>query len=335
MASLSDLQVAALLEEIAASMRAGIPLSSAMDRLQAQRLGRVSRAARRIHDRLERGASVPESIQPVLPMQLKGVAKAIEVAAQENDPQLLSRTAKLLFQRAESRRDGRFSWAYPIALLFLGLLVGGAVMAPLVLSSQGRDLRWSEPVVQCAQWLTSQSIWNVPGWPEPESDVARWFTCNGMLSLAALAVLVIFVWVLITRRRKFSPQTRLELFCRSLADQFSHNVPESEAIQAAAEIADEKDLAAMETADLSTPRVKAILNPSFAKPIANLSMDQQQWLIAKLNYLAHEYRERARRRTLWLTRLLPRIAMVVVGCGMVFGYTWWVIRPVYTEIATW
>jgi hypothetical protein len=34
-------------------------------------------------------------------------------------------------------------------------------------------------------------------------------------------------------------------------------------------------------------------------------------------------------------RLLPRLAMVLVGAGLVLSYAFWVIAPVYREVATW
>ena len=89
-------------------------------------------------------------------------------------------------------------------------------------------------------------------------------------------------------------------------------------------------------------------NPTFQAPqfAAFLARVQSPWLevpgaseeetlLARLKYLAAIYDERARRHNYLWSRLIPSIAMVVVGGGCTLAYAWWVIAPVYLQVAQW
>ena len=62
---------------------------------------------------------------------------------------------------------------------------------------------------------------------------------------------------------------------------------------------------------------------------------KQEMLVANLRYAAAVHNERSRRQDYFWGRLLPRVAMVLIGGGLTLAYAWWIIRPVYQQVAQW
>jgi hypothetical protein len=58
-------------------------------------------------------------------------------------------------------------------------------------------------------------------------------------------------------------------------------------------------------------------------------------LICSLQRAASLHARRAARSTFLWTRLVPRLATIVVGGGMIMTYAWLVIAPVYRQVAQW
>ena len=314
MARLSDQQAASLLAEIAASMKNGVALPESMRRLQDARLGKVAVVAGSIANRLEQGSPISAALAAELSPQIPGVGAALEVANRDGNTNLLVRMSNLLLRRSEAQRETRFSWFYPICLLVTGYLVGGGVMVPFILANQERGIQWPDPVYQTALWAAN----------------------GGLAVLAVLMLAICAGWILIARGRRYSAATRREIFCRSMADQISCDVPTSQAITSAAEIADESELAAIVDPTLSDAAVARLMAPPFSHELpADLPPDDKQLLIAKFNYLASIYHEQARRRSQLWSRIVPRTATVIIGSSLILGYAYWIIRPVYREVATW
>ncbi len=312
MVKLTDLQVASLLEEIACAMQAGTPVVDSMRRLESRRLGRVARAAGAIASRLDRGESVAEAMSATSSSTGPQAAAAIQAAETSGDPSLIERISLQLRERADFSRDSRLAWFYPWMLLLIGYIVAVAVMAPMIRQIHGRDFQWSSWVVGLAIWL--QSNWWLP-------------------PLIAAGLFVLFLTWLFSRDR-FPRHVRMQLFCNALADQFEHDVPEDVAIRAAAALSGDKELMAIEQPSLKSPPVAQIV-PKTDGFLNGAELNPKQSLIAQLHYLGSIYRERARRNSYFWSRILPRTAMVLIGGGLTLAYAWWVIAPVYREVAQW
>jgi hypothetical protein len=197
-------------------------------------------------------------------------------------------------------------------LLGVGYLVGVLVMAPVIRQINGPDIHWAGWTVSLASWL--ESNW----WLPP------------VLVVVAIALLLAWVY----SRSRFSRPARVGLFCNTLADQFAHDVPEDVAIRAAAEMSGDPELIAVHEPSLKAPAVARLL-ASTSFPGESLGISNQQALVAQLRYLGSVHMEKARRRGYFWSRLVPRAAMVLIGGGLTLAYAWWVIAPVYVQVAQW
>lgn len=309
----SDLQVAMLLEEIACAMRVDTPIVATMHRLETRRLGRIGDAAKAISSGLLRGESVADAVESIDSPTSDQAAAAIRACEKSGDPGLIELIADQLRQRSAYASDSRLGWFYPWLLLAVGYVVAVLVMAPMIRQLNGRDFHWSN-------WLVG---------------LADWLEFNWWLPPAAVAiVLFVFIGWLYSRAR-FPRAVRLGLFCNTLADQFTHDVPEDVAIGAAAEMSGDRGLMAIGTPTLKSPEVARILSKSNPAMGEVIGVNQKQLLIARLRYLGSIHTERARLRSYVWSRFVPRCAMVAVGGGLTLSYAWWVIAPVYSQVAQW
>lgn len=313
MVKLSDLQVASLLEEIACAMRVGTPIWESMRRLESRRLGRIAGAARKIADGLERGETLADALGKVASPASAQAAAAIRACQENGNSGLLERMSHQLRLRSEHARSFRLAWFYPWLLLAVGYFVGVAVMAPMIREMDGRAIDWPA-------WLVGLSHWVQDNWWIPPAMIA-----------AALVGLIFWL----RSRDRFPRAVRLGLFCNTLADQFSYDVPEDVAIRNAAEMSGDDRLMSIRQPTLQSPEVAEIIAMSDQLQAGVLDSPLKATLIAKLRFLGSEYNERARQQAFLWSRFVPRLAMVAVGFGLTFSYAWWVIAPVYRQVAQW
>ncbi len=237
MAKLSDLQLAGLLDEIAAAMRVDMPIVDAMQRLRDRRLGAVATAAGDFADALKRGQTAPEAIRSCDSPIIDQASAAIQASQRTENPGLLTRLSALLRWRAEYFRASRLSWLYPLILLIIAYATAAAAMAPMLRKYNGRDFTWSEPVLKLSRWL--ETNWFVPP------------------VVFAFIVIAWLVWQ--SRRRSLPHAARIRLFCQALADQVTAHVPESEAIRNAAALAGEQSLLLEANPTFKSPELVALL----------------------------------------------------------------------------
>ncbi len=343
MAKLNDLQFAGLIDEIASAMRMGTPVEASMRRLQSRRLGRVGRAAGLIAGELEAGKSLEQAVQVVSSPIVAQVSAAISAAervphqidaggAQSHigGQQLLSRLAVQLRRRNEFIGNTRIAYFYPILLAAIAYAATVLVAAPLVRENQGRDFQWSPRLITTLGWL-EHHVW----WPP----------------IIAL-ILGLGVWIYLRAKNPLPRHSRLSLFFTTLADQIAANVPEEQAIASAANLSGESQLRRIKNPTLDTPIIARMIGKSseltdIEAPEFELASDrstttsakpvqrQPSILAARLYYLGAHHAELARRTAYFWSRLVPRFAMIFVGCGFVFAYAWWVIAPVYRQVAQW
>lgn len=315
MAHLSDMQLASLLDEIAAAMRIGAPVGDAVRRLGDRRLGSVARAARKFADAIDRGEAASEAIKLYGSPLITQASATIQACEKSNDSTLLSQVATQLRARYEHSRLTRLTWLYPIFLLALAYAVAVLAMVPVVLGNQSRDFKWSDGVVRICNYLSHS-------WPIP-------------LAIGIALIVLFLVWA--SRRQALPKHVQRFIFCQSLADQLEHRIPEREAIRSAALMSGQSALANDVNPSLDSAAVKRNLSGTSAATLG-LEIDgvnTADLLIARLRYASVLHSERARQHDyLWGT-LLPRLAMVVVGGGLTLAYAWWVIRPIYQQVAAW
>ncbi|NNE00638.1 MAG: type II secretion system F family protein [Pirellulaceae bacterium] len=313
MAQLSDLQLASLLDEIAAAMRVGQPIVDAMHRLRERRLGRITKVAARLADKLERGEQLSDAIRFADTPVITQASAAVAACEKSGDPSLLSQVAQQLRARSEHSRAVRLTWLYPVILLAIAYIVAVGAMAPMVRMNNGRDFAWNPWVVSLSRWL--ETNWWIPP-----------------IVLVALAIIMI-TWK--TLQRKMPHHVARQLFCQSLADQIEHGVPTDDAIRGAALMAGNDQLSKQANLTLESPSVVALLSDA-AVTMPNLSGGTgQEILVARLRYASAIHEEKSRQHDYVLERLLPRAAMVLVGGGLTLAYAWWVIRPIYQQVAQW
>jgi type II secretory pathway component PulF len=311
MAQLSDSQFASLLDEIACSMQVNTPIMDAMQRLQKHQPARLVRAAATIADGLERGQSLANSVASIESPLSGQAAAAIDAAANSGNTELLTRMSGQLRLRTESGRRLRLAWFYPILLAVVAYVIALLVMGPLILRFQDTGVSWPPVALRSAQWLQSNA----------------WIPPLAMLA-AVLAVVVWLAW-----RNRFPRDVRLQLFCQSLADQVMHDVAEDDAIRNAAKMSGDTLLQSIDPPTLASSPIKQLLSEGDVGEIAGVGAKQK--LICSLQRAASLHARRAARSTYLWTRLVPRLATIVIGGGMIMAYAWLVIAPVYRQVAQW
>ena len=313
MARLSDRQLAAILEEIAAAMHVDMPITEAMQRLCDLRLGRVGKAASQFADSMNAGQSPAEAIRVVNSPVIEQVSAAIRASHDSDDPELLLRLARLLRARAECSRVSRLAWLYPLILLIIAYGTLVAAMVPMLRAYQGNDFSWPGPVLALSGWL--ETNWH---WPP-----------------LVFAALMFGYWLWRRGYAAVPRDARVRMFCQSLVDQIESDIPESEAIHTAANLSGQTSLTVESNLTLKSPQVSALLANADESLLQVPGASEQETVLARLKYVAAIHDERARRHDYLWSRLYPRVAMVVIGGGFTVGYACWVIAPVYLQVGKW
>ena len=313
MVKLNDLQLASLLEEIAAAMDAGVPVADTMKRLGSRRLGPVAKISRELARELERGKSPADAFESTQSPTLEQAAAVMTACEKSKDTSLIQSLASQLRSRHQYTRMARLSWLYPIFLLIIGYIIAAAVMAPLVRLNQGRDIAWDNWIFQLATWLAT--FWWVPP--------------------IVFVIGVVLLLLYLSRQRSIPLHASKQIFFQCLADQVENGVPESEALRMAAMMSAQETITADAKPTFDSPAVKAIMSET-KDPVADVVMpNDHATLVARLRYAGVLHREEARKNEYFWGRLAPRIAMVVFGGGLTLSYAWWIIRPVYQQVALW
>ncbi len=313
MATLNDLQLATLIEEIAAAMRIDAPVGDAMRRLSGRRLGSVARSARTIAGALDQGKSVADAIRLSNQPLVLQVSAAVATCEASGDPTLLLHVADQLRSRHEHSRLSQLAWLYPLLLAVVAYAVAVLVMAPMIRQNVGRNFSWDGWVVRTSRYLEHS-------WPIP-------------IAIAVVVLILVLLWVL--RQHRLPKSVRRFLFCQALADQLEHSVPENEAIRSAALMAGMSDLAQQSDLRVQSPEIAKWVSPPVLQ-IPNIDgIDTQGILVANLRHASVFHSESARQHQyLWGT-FFPRLAMILIGGGLTVAYAWFVIRPIYLQVEQW
>lgn len=328
MRGLTDVQFADLIDEIACAMRFDTPIVDAMRRLHQRQLGRIGVVAGRVADQLERGISVGDAISGIASPVATQVSAAIGSVQTTGNVTLLERLAAQLRHRHHIAGSVRLGYFYPLVLATVAYVSLVMVAAPLVRDHQSRDLAWSP-------WLTS---------------TLAWLQANVLIIPTLGLGLAVVMYIAFQFRHPLPRHDRISLFCHGLADQIDAGVPEGDAIRHASTVAGYPAAMPVEEPTLSMPAIAHLLRQASIEPSswnrsgeANgkdvneeaMTDESPNLLSAQLRFLGHHHAEVARRSDYIWTRLMPRLTMIVVGSGFVLGYAWFIIAPVYQQVARW
>ena len=303
-----DRQLADLLEEIAAAMRVDAPLAATFKSLSERRLGRVAKLASQLEGDLGRGRSLSEALLSNQSDVLKRAGAAVKVAEQTGNEKVLDDLALAFRSRANQKRAADLAWFYPVLLLLMVYGTITFVATPTVLGHHGRGVSWPEPVVQVCQFLNRH----------PWAPLAVF----GAAAVAAIAL---------KRTSRMSQQTRIGLFCQTLADQIDGDVPEQQAIETAVKVSGDHPYSEATSVSDLKPLLNEVQLPISDVPGATV----KQQHVANLKFLANVFYDKARRSEFFLSRVVPRLATVLIGCGGIGLYVVCIILPVYQQVALW
>jgi hypothetical protein len=333
---LSDQELATLLDEIVHAVRDNLPISDALARLAANRLGRVGRVSRQMADQLRAGGSLADAMLLIKSPSSKLIAATVSSGAIQDpdhvanysdrlghvNADLLGLLASRIRSRSDAARISRLMWFYPVVLVGIAYAAVMWVVVPLIreyrfhVTDQPLGIHWSPWLVQCTDWLGSHA-WIAP-------------------VVFGLAVLMGY---LISRRRPIlGGPIRKSLFCHALADQLGEGVPESKAILVASSLSDYAVSGSSPT--LNDPAVRKLLDQVGGVSDDQVSDDEDLRVraistAAQLRYLGNLFQYASRRHLRCWSVLLPQVATIVFGFVFMTGYVWFVLAPIYFEVAHW
>lgn len=314
----------ALNDELAALVRAGVPLEQTLADLGRDFPGRLGRATAELSGRIEQGSSLPDALK-AMPGVFPPVYRAAVAAGLRAGrlPAVFEDLASSARRQAELRRTIAESACYPLFLvllaytLFLLLIVVGL---PRFAGVFGKNLPWL--VRMLIDWGKSAAVW-------------------GGLPPAALLVASILAWYrssrwgssFLDRLPVIGPMLqdfRWASFCENLALLVSHDVPLCEALSLAADGVLAGERAQRVHSFAAELRAGVRINPAHSAACAGvprllawlLTVEQpQQSLVAALERLAANFRRRSLRRSDWLRYYLPIILTIVIGgsAALLFG----------------
>lgn len=320
--SFSPTQFVALNEEIAALVRAGVPLEQGLADVGREERGGLAWAAQQLSERLNRGESLPAAVESV-GLQWPVAYRAVLAAglASGSLPETLEAINRQATAAAELRRQLRLASVYPLAVIMLAWVLGGMIL--LLFIPRLESWYAGSPAPGNFGWFQAMRsspalwIWTGPvllvlaallvdGWP------GRWLFrrgTGGMLRFPGLR----------------GPGLKFEwaTFADLLALLLEHNVPAPDSLRLAADscsVPELRQLAShtaerIEQGEPADPTVRPSGSrvPPALYGILRRGISTQREP-ARLRQLAGEWREQAARQAMLLVSLIvPGLAAVAAG----------------------
>lgn len=313
-AQLSSEQLIAFNDELAALLRAGVPLERGLRALGREERGRLGAFATEMSARLERGESLDQLItqhDPIFPPLYRAV-----LAAGLRSGRLagaLEGLAKATTGALEMRRRMTAALAYP-------LLVAAVAYGLFVLSID----QLVPPIAD------AYDVFRIP--PPPGFDVLLYLgeTWRHWAPWPPVLLAVWILWQLFPPAQASTPRSwfrplatlyrygRWTAFCNTLAVLVEHDVPLPEAAQLAAQASGDRQLAAASTtfaerAARGEREALSVFPPMLAFLLSTAR--GQDDIVHALRRLAGDYERRMQRGIQWLTLYLPAVLTIVIGGG--------------------
>ncbi|MFO0816628.1 MAG: type II secretion system F family protein [Pirellulales bacterium] len=345
MPAISQEQLAALHDELAALARVGIPLEQGLTELGRDFSGRLGRVATELGERLSAGESLEQALaNPRLgiPTAYRAIIDAGMRSGKVADS--FQEVAETSRRRIELGRSLRLAFAYPaiaLALAYLVFLLVIVYVTPRVLGAYP-DL--ARPFQSSWGWLQplSDHVWSWAPWPP----------------LAALLALVVFWrWTMhagpaanlvggAARRHALTPgrviaMGQLATLLDTLASLISQRVPLPEAVRLAADITGVKSWRSgayqwAERLEAGEPPTRQNLEtsglPSILGCLASTEGNTEP-MVAWLRHLSNRCRRRAEMGIDWHKQILPFYLSVVVGLGIILPVGVVLVAPWFELLA--
>ncbi len=346
---LGDQDLASLLDEIVHAVRNDVPIVDTMQRLASERMGQLGRVAKKIAEKLESGGSLSDTILMIKSTSAPLVATTVSSAGRSHknrglsnsglgsvNADLLGMLASRIRSRVDAARVSRMMWFYPLILVTIAYAAVLFIVVPLV--SDYRFHPTIEPLgIRWPSWLT---------------QIADWLSVFPWIPPVLLIGSIIVGSIRMRRRPTFGTAVRKSAFCHALADQLSHDVPESEAISIASSLSGfpvtdvHGKASANRSPTLDDPPMKQLLSrvggiseTDQLNHAEDSNKESSRLRIAvsaaQLRYLGNLYQFDARRRQRYWSIIIPQVATVLFGLIFMTGYVWFVIGPIYREVAQW
>jgi general secretion pathway protein F len=314
-------ETAALLNEVAACVRAQVPIEAGLATLETRAAGRVALAAEAIRTEIESGVAIEEAISRNLHQHGEQIASALNASRSGRDAgAALQQLADMLLQRREMRLRGLTAMIYPIVVVVMSYVILVFVFASIV-RLHSSWFEWPGFIAVTGNWLAK--FWWIPP-----------------LVLLALAMVV-----RITGMRKWLPGAWLpsewsnqSLFCEAVAWQLESQTPLPAALRAAAEFTGNTVLKTEATgwADAVQRGALADYKPSGFRPLVvwTLQAGSDSHSIARaLRRLAATYRQTEMRTWRTWSQWLPATVASVVGGATILAYIAGVVWPLYHRLS--
>lgn len=327
---LSTAETVALLDEVAASIRAEVPLSTSLATLEGRDAGRIAVVAQRIRQDIENGVALDEAIAKHVHQYSGAISTALQIGLKTGNPaRTLKTLANLILRRRELRLRRMAAAVYPLIVIFVGYLIGVFVFGRII-SLESDFINWPGFVERLTELL--QSFWWLP-----------------LLILPAA-----FLTFRLLRLARFLPRSlqpiRLSnqaLFCEAVGWQIESGVSLPDAIRAAAEISGERSLLedANRWADsiekgqndpgtLSSfrPLVVWTINQG-AKNESNASLSSDESIVRALGQLSASYRSSEQNAWMFWTHWVPVATACIIGGSLAVSYLCIAVWPLYSKLA--
>ena len=325
--SLSITETAALLEEVAASVAAEVPLTASLGTIEGREAGRIGRVATSIRKSIESGVPVDQAIAQHITHQSGAIAVALRIDQQSGDAGRSLRTlARLMILRRELRLRQLAASIYPLLVIILGYVTGVFVFGSLV-SFQSDFIHWPDAITRTGIWL--QRYW----WLPP--------ICLGVVvgSLKLLGLGRFLPHFL--QPGRWSSQA---IFCEALAWQLESHVGLPDAIRAAAAMAGEEVLgrdaekwaSALEQGKLDPgplPNFRPLIVWTLQGALASEPNRSAASLSETLTRLAASYRSAEQHAWFVWTHWVPIVTACIIGGALSISYLLAVVWPLYSQLA--
>ena len=325
--------------EIAALVRAGVPLESGLLAAALEAQDGQSDLLRRIAHRMESGQPLADALTEE-GSRLPSIYRAVVQAGAKSGrlPQALEAMSSLAELQAELRRQMRIACVYPLIVVTLAyLLFVGVVWCVIpkfdemyvsirlpesglsaVLSTLHQSVRWWGPAVPAVAIAVMLAIWSLRS--------------SGVFGSKS------GLWTRLPLVRSIVQNAETGAFCEILSLLAAHETPLPEALTLAGEAVGSPPLqtAAEHLAGSLTQGQSPLegLSKSSSSPALSPLL---RWMLASgvasgdlagsLQRMARLYQRRARSQSEWFQLLVPAGLVVVVGGGAVLAYAFTMFGP--------
>jgi general secretion pathway protein F len=328
----------ALNEEIAALVRARIPLESQLADFGRELPGRAGELARQVARRLEAGENLAEAIENEC-ASLPVAYRAVIVAGAESG-QLAAALESLVDSAARTeqlRRITGVALIYPAVLAVVACWLLALVFANVIPKFDWLGQYRFGPVVWLSSWRYTVPLLTfiLPGLLVLLAAV--WWWRSGRLNAAGAANSGWLGWL--PGNRKIRRWSQTATFADLLLLMVDRGVPLDRALRLAAESTDDASLrtAALQLADQShSGSAAGALRHSEEGSAGEIPLlirlalhhaKDRALLAGGLRQAAAMYRERAVRAAQWYAEYLPILLTVLIGGAITIGFTTFIIWP--------